>query len=92
MDSINTQLIGELILPPAGPLLVGLFGLLLWGTAFGRRLVIFSLVLQITLSLPLTAEMIFKGLQTHPPLNRQQSQNSQAQAIIVLGARSRIHI
>jgi uncharacterized SAM-binding protein YcdF (DUF218 family) len=86
MDSINTQLIGELILPPAGPLLVGLFGLLLWGTAFGRRLVIFSLVLQITLSLPLTAEMIFKGLQTHPPLNRQQSQNSQAQAIIVLGA------
>ena len=86
MDGINTQLIGTLILPPAGPLLLGLAGLLLWGTSFGRRLFIIAFLLQLTLSLPITAELIFTGLQTHPPLTRQQPPSDRAQAIVVLGA------
>ena len=85
MDGLNTQLISTLILPPAGPLLIGLVGLLLWGTAFGRKLVVFSLLLQIILSLPITGELIFSTLQQHPPLSRHQIQNNQAQAIVVLG-------
>ncbi|MES9941246.1 MAG: YdcF family protein [Candidatus Thiodiazotropha sp. 6PLUC2] len=85
MDSLNTQLISTLILPPAGPLLLGLIGLLLWATAFGRKLVVIALLLQITLSLPITGELIFSTLQKHPPLSRQQIQDNQAQAIVVLG-------
>jgi uncharacterized SAM-binding protein YcdF (DUF218 family) len=86
MDSIDTQLIGSLILPPSGPLLLGVIGLLLWWSAFGRKLVVFALLLQLLLSLPLTAERLFNHLQQHPPLSRQQLADSQAEAIVVLGA------
>lgn len=80
------QLIGNLLLPPAGPLLIGLIGLLLWGSAFGRRLVVLALLLLTLLSLPITAELLFSSLQKHPPLNLQTVQNNQAEAIVVLGA------
>jgi uncharacterized SAM-binding protein YcdF (DUF218 family) len=83
MDSFNTQLIGNLILPPSGPLLLGL---LLWWSRFGRRLVIFALFLQLVLSMPITAELIFDRLQKHPYLTRQAIEKHQPQAIVVLGA------
>jgi uncharacterized SAM-binding protein YcdF (DUF218 family) len=86
MDSIDTQLIGSLVLPPSGPLLLGLVGLLLWWSSFGRKLVVFALLLQLTLSLPITAEYLFNHLQPYPPLNRQQLIESQAKAVVVLGA------
>ncbi|MEJ2618879.1 MAG: YdcF family protein [Candidatus Thiodiazotropha sp.] len=86
MDSIDTQLIGSLLLPPTGPLLLGLVGLLLWWSAFGRKLVVFALLLQLILSLPITAEYLFNHLQQYPPLTRQQLTESQAAAIVVLGA------
>ena len=86
MDGIDTQLIGNLILPPAGPLLLGITGLLLWWSSFGRKLVVFALLLQLLLSLPFTAELLFNHLQHYPPLSRQQLTDSQAAAIVVLGA------
>lgn len=63
MDGIDTQLIENLILPPSGTLLLGLLGLLLWWSAFGRKLVVFALLLQLLLSLPITAELLFNHLQ-----------------------------
>ncbi|MCG7895576.1 MAG: YdcF family protein [Candidatus Thiodiazotropha taylori] len=86
MDGIDTQLIGSLILPPSGTLLLALLGLLLWWSAFGRKLVVFALLLQLLLSLPVTAELLFSHLQKYPPLSRQQLSESQASAIVVLGA------
>jgi uncharacterized SAM-binding protein YcdF (DUF218 family) len=86
MDSIDTQLIGSLVLPPSGPLLLGFVGLLLWWSSFGRKLVVFALLLLLTLSLPITAEHLFNHLQQDPPLTRQQLTESQAAAIVVLGA------
>ncbi|MET0067538.1 MAG: YdcF family protein [Candidatus Thiodiazotropha sp.] len=86
MAGLDTQLISTLILPPAGPLLVGLLGLLLWRIRFGRELVIFSLLVQLGLSMPVTAEWLLNQLQTTAPFEQTQGQEIPAQAIVVLGA------
>ncbi len=86
MAGLDTQLISALILPPTGPLLVGLIGLLLWRVRFGRELVIFSLLVQLGLSMPVTAEWLFDRLQTESPYDPSQWQEHPPQAIVVLGA------
>jgi uncharacterized SAM-binding protein YcdF (DUF218 family) len=86
MAGLDTNLISALILPPAGPLLVGLFGLLLWRLRFGRTLVIFSLLAQLVLSMPITAEWLFAELQTQPPFDPSLYRENPPQAIVVLGA------
>ncbi|MEJ2609034.1 MAG: YdcF family protein [Candidatus Thiodiazotropha sp.] len=84
MDGINTQFISMLILPPAGPILLGLLGLLFWSRKFGRKLLITAFLLQVILSLPITAGWIFTNLQYQTPLTLQQQQT--AEAIVVLGS------
>jgi uncharacterized SAM-binding protein YcdF (DUF218 family) len=86
MAGLDPQLISALILPPAGPLLVGLIGLLLWRVRFGRALVIFSLLAQLGLSMPVTAEWLFDRLQTESPYDPSQWLEHPPQAIVVLGA------
>ncbi len=86
MAGLDTHLISALILPPAGPLLLGLIGLLLWRLRFGRALVIFSLLVQLVLSMPITAEWLFDQLQTQPPFDPSLSRENPPQAIVVLGA------
>jgi uncharacterized SAM-binding protein YcdF (DUF218 family) len=87
VDNLITQLISSLILPPAGPIFLGLFGLLFWRKRWGRSLLILALLIQFALSLPITAEWLLGGLQYyHPPINDTYWPNSDAQAIVVLGA------
>jgi uncharacterized SAM-binding protein YcdF (DUF218 family) len=83
------KLVATLILPPAGPLLLALFGLWL-ATAKSRRLrsgglwlASLSLVGLLILSLPVVGRALMAPLETHPPITLTQLQA--AQAIVILG-------
>ncbi len=74
-----------LLLPPGGPLLLGMLGLLFWRRRAGPALVLAALASLYLLSVPRTAFWLNSGLQTIPALNPQQLEQPQAQAILVLG-------
>jgi len=83
------KLLAALILPPAGPVLLALFGLWLTGSANRRRriggrwlagLSLFSLLI---LSLPPVGNALMAPLETYPPVTGEQLRR--AQAIVVLG-------
>jgi len=90
------KLIAALILPPAGPVLLALFGLWLarsdssrweaqrrrWRHA-GLTLAALSLLGLFALSLPVVGNALMAPLEPHPPITRAQLQR--AQAIVVLG-------
>lgn len=85
MDVATTRLIESLILPPGGLLLLGILGLLLWRHGFGRRLLGFSLLLLLLLSLPVTSELLYSTLETEAVITPERVSEAQPQAIVVLG-------
>lgn len=85
LEVTTTRIIEALLLPPGGPILLALAGLLWWRTRFGRWMLAWAILLQWMLSLPVTADLLFMGLERHPPLTPGQLQAGDPQAIVVLG-------
>lgn len=83
------KLLAASILPPAGPVLLALFGLWLTGSAnrrrriAGRWLAGLSLLSLLILSLPPVGHALMAPLETRPPATGAQLRR--AQAIVVLG-------
>lgn len=86
MDIITTQLIDSLLLPPGGLILLAFIGLLLWRLRLGRRLFVFALLLIWLFSLPVTARLLMAGLERTPALSEARIEQTDAEAIVVLGA------
>ena len=78
-------LLRELVLPPAGPLLLGFLGLLLLRPRplVGRILIAFTLGSLWLISTPLVSDAIVTLVQSYPPLDL--SRLDGAQAIAILG-------
>jgi uncharacterized SAM-binding protein YcdF (DUF218 family) len=78
-------LMRSLVLPPAGPLLLGAVGLVLWRRrpAVGRTLVVVALVSLWALSMPLLADALEALAYHYPPVDLRNA--STAQAIVILG-------
>ena len=71
-----------LLLPPGGPILLGLLGLLLWRRAVGRGLIMLSLVLLYLASTPLASMALVAPLERGPVLDLETAVD--ADAIVVL--------
>jgi uncharacterized SAM-binding protein YcdF (DUF218 family) len=78
-------LLRQLVLPPAGPLLLGFLGLWLLARRprAGRALLLVALVSLWLLATPVIADAITGLMQRDPPLDLQQLEG--AQAIVILG-------
>ena len=87
MDITTTQLIDSLLLPPGGPLILGLLGLLMIRLGLGRKLVALSILLLWICSMPATKNLLLDGLEKYPPLTEIELNTHQADAIVVLGTR-----
>lgn len=81
------MLIKILLLPPSGPLLISLFGLLLWRwrQGLGWILLIIGLVSSYLCSIPVTAGLLSRFLQTEPALNEYFLPLHEIGVIVVLG-------
>lgn len=81
------MLIKLLLLPPSGPLLVSLLGALLWRwrQRLGSALLIIGVVSSYLLSIPITAGLLSRSLQTTPPLIEYFLPLHKSGAIVVLG-------
>lgn len=79
------KLISALALPPAGPILLALFGLWLARRhpRLGRGIALFALLGMFALALPPVADGLMRGLEERPPISGQDLQR--AQAIVILG-------
>ncbi len=75
-----------LILPPGIIILLGLLGLLLMRRIIGKLLLVISIGALYLLSTPFIAGQLMGGLEVIPALTQAQIENSDAQAIVVLGA------
>ncbi len=87
------KILAALILPPAGPVLLALFGLWLSRSGKSRRwqhggaaLAALCLLGLLILSLPLVGNALMAPLENHPPITPPQLQR--VQAIVILGAGS----
>jgi uncharacterized SAM-binding protein YcdF (DUF218 family) len=80
-------LIKSLLLPPGGPLLMGLIGALLWHwrPRPGLVLLLVGAVLSYFCSIPFTASLLNRSLQIYPPLTEQGLPSLRPEAIVVLG-------
>jgi len=80
-------LIKSLLLPPSGPLLMGLIGALLWRwrPRPGLALLLAGAVLSYFCSIPFTAGLLNRSLQIYPPLTEQTPPALRPRAIVVLG-------
>lgn len=85
------SLIEWLVVPPAGPMLVILLGLLLWRRRAGLVLSGLGLALLYAAATPLTAFPLIAALQFPQPLAEERLAESDAGAIVVLGAGRRLH-
>jgi len=85
VEVATTRLIEALLLPPGGLLLLGILGLLLSRTRFGRSLLAISLLSLFALSLPVTADLLYLTLEREPVITAERIEQAQAQAIVVLG-------
>ena len=84
------KILAALILPPAGPVLLALFGLWLSRACKSRRwqhagvlLATLALGTLLLLSLPVVGNALMAPLSPYPPLAREQLR--QAQAVVILG-------
>lgn len=79
------KLLSALVLPPAGPILLGLWGLWLARRhpRLGRGIAAAALLGLLALSLPPVAEALMRGLEDRPPIAAEQL--ARAQAIVILG-------
>jgi len=88
MEIITTRLIEQLVYPPAGCLLLILVGTLFLFVRkgrFGRFLIAAGTVLLYFSSIPFTNQLLAGAVERFPPLDQQNFNQSQAQAIVVLG-------
>lgn len=85
MDVTTSRIIEALVLPPGGFLLLGVVGLLLVRTRFGRSLIALSLIPLLLLSLPATSDLLYLALENEPVITPQRIAIDQPQAIVVLG-------
>lgn len=83
------KLLSALVLPPAGPILLALWGLWLSRRRprVGRAIAAGALLGMLALSLPPVAEALMRGLEDRPPIAMQDL--ARAQAIVVLGGGKR---
>lgn len=79
------KLISALVLPPAGLLLLALFGLWLARRhpRSGRGLAAFAVLALLALSMPPVADGLIRSLEDHPPIS--SADLGKVQAIVVLG-------
>jgi uncharacterized SAM-binding protein YcdF (DUF218 family) len=87
MEITTTQLIDGLLLPPGGPLLLGMMGLLLMRLSIGRKLAGLSILLLWLFSMPITGDLLLAGLEKYPPLTEIEINTHQADVIVLLGTR-----
>jgi len=75
-----------LILPPAGPLLLSLAGILLWRRMprAGRALAVLGTTILLLLSIPAVAWLLLRSIDRSPPLTPGSAAN--AQAVVILGS------
>jgi uncharacterized SAM-binding protein YcdF (DUF218 family) len=87
LGGLASVLIKLLLLPPSGPLLISLLGVLLWRwrRCFGLALMIFGAVSGYLFSIPVTAGLLSRSLQTEPLLNEYFLPLNELGAIVVLG-------
>ncbi len=85
MDVSTSRVIEALLLPPGGLTLLAFVGLLFWRTRFGRWMLAWAVLLQWLLSLPVTADLLYLGLERSPPLSQSAIDAEQPEAIVVLG-------
>jgi uncharacterized SAM-binding protein YcdF (DUF218 family) len=78
-----------LLLPPAGPLLVALAGIVLWGRLprVGRGLAAFGVASLLLLSTPAIAWLLLRAVEAAPPLDLEKAKA--AEAIVILGGGTR---
>ena len=74
-----------LVLPPGGPVLLGLAGVLLWARAprLGRALVAFSLAILLVLSTPVVSDVLIQAVESYPAYDG--ANPVEADVIVVLG-------
>lgn len=79
------KMLGALVLPPTGPLLIALLGLLLleWRPRLGRFLAWSGVLALLALSLPMVAHLLVRSFDQARPLDLRQPLD--AQAIVILG-------
>lgn len=77
------KIVGALVLPPTGPLLIILAGLLLWRRRTGRVLVWTGFLTLVLLASPLVAHNLLSLVDDTPPLDFNAARG--AQAIVILG-------
>jgi len=85
MEITTTQLVDSLLLPPGGPLILGVLGLLLIRVGLGRKLLALSILLMWVFSMPVTEDLLMTGLEKYPPLTEIELNTQQADAIVLLG-------
>lgn|SRR5690606_38344581 len=77
------KIVGALVLPPTGPLLIMLAGLLLWRRRVGRALVWTGFLTLVLLASPLVSHQLLLLVDDTPPLDFSAAR--EAQAIVILG-------
>lgn len=87
------RLLETLLLPPGGPILLGLLGLLLLSVwlRLGMALLAVGALAAYLLSIPLTAGLLNRLGQPYPPLPESQWNDRGAEAIVVLAGGLRTH-
>lgn len=85
MDFATAQLVENLLLPPSGPLLLGLLGLLLAFFGKGKRLLILSVLLSYAFSIPVVGNLLIRDLQRHEAVTPQQLKTGGIEALVVMG-------
>ncbi|MDQ2696345.1 MAG: YdcF family protein [Pseudomonadota bacterium] len=81
-----TRVVAALMLPPGGPIVLGLLGVIfsLFWLRLGYILMAAGLVLAYAASIPLTASLLNRFVQQHGPLSEATLGAANAQAIVVL--------
>jgi uncharacterized SAM-binding protein YcdF (DUF218 family) len=85
VDVTTSRIIEALLLPPGSLILLAIIGLFFWRSRFGRWILTWALLLQWLLSLPVTADLLYLGLEYYPPLNPAEIKATAPEAIVVLG-------
>lgn len=80
-----THIIKTLLLPPGSPMLLILFGLIMWNKMSGRWLIGVGLSLLWLCSIPLISNPLIRSLEQTPALSEATLKSTNAQAIVVLG-------
>ena len=89
-DPIWTKaILKALLLPPAGPLLIALAGVVVWGRLprVGRGLAAFGILALLLLSTPAVAWLLLRAVESSPSLDLAKAKT--AQAIVILGGGTR---